>query len=635
MGLRRRFGASPLRQPLSTPPGVAGSVELPPEPPREAAFGHHIWKLLPLVKPYKARIAVGLATNAFARLFDLLPMVIVGLLVDRISVAPASFGPNDLWTYALLVLGTFAGLALFQSASDYAWDTLAQKVRHDLRTRLYDHLQGLDVAYFEERQAGDIMSVLSSDVDRLEDFLSDATTSIVRLVITFLGIFGFLLWLDWRLALLLFAPLPLAVFTIRYYVRNVQPQYRRARRAIGAMNAVLENNLQGIGVIQAYTAEAEQAARVRRESEEYRDAAIAAARLRARFLPTIYLIAGASFASLIGVGGWLTFSGAGPTLGDYVVFILFGMRLIMPLFVLGMLMNQIQRSEAAARRVQELLGRAPVIVDAPDAVDLPGPPTSIRLEGVRFSYPGRPPALQGVFFEVHRGQVLGVVGHTGAGKSTLVKLLLRYHDPQEGRILVDGLPLGRIRLRSLRSHVGYVSQDAFLFSGTVRENIALGSPHATQADIEEAARVAGAHDFIAALPQGYGTLVGERGLKLSGGQRQRVSLARAVLRNPAILLLDEATSAVDTQTEAAIQANLHRFRSGRITLAVAHRLSTVRRSDEILVLVDGVVVERGTHDALVARSGVYADLWDVQSGQPEETPLAAAAPAPARSPASA
>jgi ATP-binding cassette, subfamily B, bacterial len=381
------------------------------------------------------------------------------------------------------------------------------------------------------------------------------------------------------------------------------------------MNAILENNLQGIGVIQAYTAEGHQEGRITRQSGEYRDAAVRAAVVRAKFVPMLYVIAGLAFALLITVGGWLTFAGHGPTLGNYVVFILFAMRLIMPLFILGMLLNQIQRSEAAAKRIDDVLSVRPEVRDAPDAVDLGRRPREVAFDDVHFAYRGRAPVLNGVSFRIQEGQVLGVVGPTGAGKSTLIKLLLRYYTPQRGRVTVDGLPIERIRLGSLRRHIGYVSQEAFLFSGTVAENIRLGSPEASDEEVRRAARIAGASEFIDSLPQGYDTVVGERGLKLSGGQRQRVSLARAVLRDPALLILDEATSAVDTRTEELIQRNLHQFRKGRITLAIAHRLSTIRQADWILVVVDGVVVEEGDHETLVAKGGVYADLWRVQSGQ--------------------
>ncbi len=614
----RKYLGSRRRNPI--PERTVSSTDTVAKPASEAVLGHHMWRLAPFARPYSKRIAAGLAANALARLFDLLPLILVGRVVDLVTpgpdgVAPAASDPHMFWVYGLAVLGGFLGLALFQSASDYALDSMAQMVRHDIRAKLYGHIQRLDVAFFEERQTGDIMSVVSSDVDTLENLFSDVSTSVVRLVITFTGTYAVLFWLDWRLALLLLAPLPFAVLAVRFFATRVQPRYRQARRAVAGINSIIENNLQGMGVIQAYTAEASQAERVLAQSAEYRDAAVHAAAERARFIPIIYAIAGLSFGTLIALGGWLTVTSQGPSVGDYTSFILLAMRLVLPLFVFGMLINQIQRSEAAAQRILELLDTEPAIRDRPGAVALPAKPGRIEFQDVRFDYKGREKIINGVGFELATGRLVGVVGPTGAGKSTLVKLLLRYYEPDLGRILVDGRDLSGLTLESFRRHVGYVSQDPFLFFGPVADNLRLGSPEASDEDVRRAAEIAGADEFIRDLPQGYATMIGERGLKLSGGQRQRLSLARAILRDPAILLLDEATASVDTRTEEIIQRNMERLRSGRMILAVAHRLSTVRNADEILVLVDGLVVERGTHEELVNKGGVYAGLWSVQSGE--------------------
>lgn len=593
-----------------------------PDAGPQPVMGRSLWRLARFARPYARRFGVGIAANALARFFDLLPTVIVGRVVDLVTTAGGGALVADLvprfWSFGLAVLGTFLGLALFQSASDYALDSMAQRVRHDLRMAIYGHLQQLEAGFFESRQTGDVMSVLTADVDSLESFYADVSTSVVRLVITFVGVFGILLWRDWRLSLLMAAPMPLALLAVRFFATRVQPQYRRARKAVGQVGAIIENNVSGMGVIQAYTAEAGQLARVAELSAEYRDAAVAAARHRAFFVPLIYAVAGLSFALLIAFGGWLTATGHGPSVGDYATFILLAMRLILPLFVFGMLINQIQRAEAAATRILELLDREPAIRDRPGAQPLAAAPALLEFDQVRFGYPGRGQVLNGVSFQVERGRFVGIVGPTGAGKSTLVKLLLRAQEPNgpaPGEIRLDGRPLAGLTLESLRHHLGYVAQDAFLFYGSVRENIALGRPEATDEEVRRAADIAGAAEFVEQLPQGYETLVGERGVKLSGGQRQRISLARAILRDPAILLLDEATASVDTRTEELIQRNLGRFRAGRMVLAVAHRLSTVRGADEILVLVDGLVVERGDHDALLAAGGVYAGLWAVQSGE--------------------
>ncbi|WP_336605574.1 ABC transporter ATP-binding protein [Fundidesulfovibrio soli] len=567
--------------------------------------------------PYRNRYLFGIAANILARSCDLVPMVIVGKAVDAITAAKdgAAPGADTLVYYGLAVLLSFVLLAVFQSVSDYTLDALAQQVRHDLRVALYDHLQRQDMHFFEERQSGDLLNIVSSDVDTLENFLSDATTSTIRLIITFVGTFAVLFWIDWRLALLLMAPMPFAFAAVRTFSTNIRPRYRLARQAVGQVAGIIGNNLRGMGVIQAFTAEAEQSARVAEQSAHYRDEAIGASLARARFVPILYAVAGVAFALLIAGGGWLTLTGNGPTVGDYATFILLATRLVLPLFVFGMLINQFQRSEASAGRIWGVLSLAPAIADLPGAVPLEETPRTLAFEDVRFSYPDRDPVLKGVSFELERGKVVGVVGPTGAGKSTLVKLLLRHLEPESGVITLNGRDQRGFTLNSLRRRLGYVSQEAFLFTGSVAQNICLGAADATDAQLREAARIAGALEFIEALPQGFDTAIGEGGIKLSGGQRQRISLARAVLRDPDVLVLDEATSAVDTRTEEVIQENLHAFRENRMTLAVAHRLSTVRQSDLIIVMVDGVIVERGRHEELLALKGVYAGLWSVQSGE--------------------
>ena len=578
----------------------------------QALFGRHVWTLYAFLRPYKGALLGGLALNILARACDLLPLALAGRVID--AAASGNAAAATYVHYGLAILASFLCLSVFQSGSDYILAAMAQKTRHDIRLSLYGHLQSLDPAFFEDRQTGDIMSVIVADVDTLESFLTDALTSIIRLVVTFCGIYGYLFFLEWRLALLLFAPLPLAIFAVRRFVTRVQPRYRETRRAVGAIAGLLENNIAGMGVIQAYTAEDRLHAAVAARSAGYRDEAIAAEGERARFIPAIYAVAGISFGAVFAGGGYLVAAGHGPTVGDYTTFVLFAARLVLPLFVFGMLINQIQRAEAAAGRIAELFAVTPRVADRPGAVALDHRPREIAFADVRFAYPARGPVINGVSLSLRQGEVTGVVGPTGAGKSTLVKLLLRYYEPTGGAIVIDGEPLDAFTLKSWRGQLGYVSQEAFLFHGSVAENILLGRPDADLAAVRRAAAVAGADDFIMKLPAGYDTVIGERGMKLSGGERQRVSLARAILRDPAVLILDEATSAVDTRTEAIIQQNLHAFRQGRLTLAVAHRLSTVRQCAEILVVVDGYVVERGSHEALIASGGVYAGMWAVQSG---------------------
>lgn len=590
-------------------------------------LGRQLWRIVPLVKPYWRRFSLGVVGNGVARVFDLVPFIIIGIFVDALNDArtdgtalPTTW---EFAQYGLMVLAAFIGLAVFQGLSNYAWETLAQYIQHDLRMGAFDSLLKMEIRYFEDRQSGDLMSVLSSDVNQLENFLSDSTTSIIRMVVTFGGVFAVLMWMSWKLAIILFMPMLLIVPGVYYFSTRVQSKYRRSRQSFGDINAVLTNNISGMGVVQAYTAESYELERVGKESESYLFHQVRATLDRLKFTPMIYVVAGLAMGSLITAGGWLVGDGD-ISVGQFVTFILMATRMTMPLFIFGMLVNQIQRSEASARRVFAIVDLEPTIVDREDASELEGEATTVAFEKLTFGYPGTDQTvLNGISFELKKDQTLGIVGPTGAGKSTIIKMLLRYYEPDSGCVLMNGENIQEHTLHSMRQQIGYVSQDVYLFHGSVRENITYGKFDASDEEIEEAARLAGAADFIDDLPNGYDTIVGDRGVKLSGGQRQRVSLARALLRQPALLVLDEATSAVDTKTEEIIQRNLNEVKEGRMTVAVAHRLSTIRNADQILVLVEGVVVERGSHDELIEQNGVYADLWAVQSGELDKTTGAA------------
>ena len=584
-------------------------------------LGRQLWRILPYIKPYRKRFALGILSNAGARACDLLPFVAMGLLTDAILSGEIE-KIEEFAFYGILILSSFTGLAIFQGISNYCWETLAQYLQHDIRMAAFDSLIKMEIRYFEDRQTGDIMSVLSADVNQLENFLSDASTSMIRIVITFSTAFAILVWMSWKLALILFIPIVIIMPLIYFFSTRVQKKYRESRQSFGDINAVLSNNISGMGVVQAYNAEIYEANRVGKESSSYKDHAIGATVERTKFLPGIYVIAGIAFGLLATLGGYLMLQGSaqgGITPGQFVTFLLMSTRMSMPLFILGMLVNQIQKSEASARRVFAMVDLEPSIVDKEGAESLGEPAELVTFDDVHFSYPNANKVLNGVSFSLSNNQSIGIVGPTGAGKSTIVKLLLRYYETDGGSICINGNDIQELTLESIRDQIGYVSQDVYLFHGTIRENIAYADQNADDAAIEEAAMLAGAVEFIQDTPNGYETIVGDRGVKLSGGQRQRISLARAILRRPPLLILDEATSAVDTRTEEIIQRNLNQFKDGRMTVAVAHRLSTIRDADQILVLVEGVVVERGTHDELITRDGVYADLWAVQTGELDKT----------------
>jgi len=461
------------------------------------------------------------------------------------------------------------------------------------------------------------MSVLSSDVNQLEDVISDSSTSIIRIFTTFITAFVILMMISWKLTAVLFGPLVLIFPMVYLFSTRVQRKYRKQRESTGGINAVLENVISGISVVQAYNAQEWETSRVSNESEQYRDEAIGASRDRNRFIPGLYGVAGIMYGLLVSVGGWLMKEGEIST-GAFVTFLLLMTRLSMPLFIFGMLVNQLQRGEAAARRVFDMVDLEPTIIDNPNAMMLEGPIESVQFEDVHFTYPNtQTPVLNGISFKVDAGGFIGIMGHTGAGKSTILKILLRYYEPNRGRILINGIDIQDLTLESVRNHLGFVSQDPFLFYGTIRDNVVYARS-ASDGELQNALDLAGASEFVSQMENTVDTMVGDRGVKLSGGQKARISLARALLKTPSLLILDEASSALDAETEKRIQANLLETGGSRTTIAVAHRLSTIRNADEILSMVDGAVVERGTHSTLVESNGVYASQWAIQTGELEE-----------------
>ncbi len=591
---------------------------------RSQVLGRQIWRVVPYAKRYPGRVLAGVLGNATARFFDLMPFVAIGLAVDYFTGGGlsgpqivqdfvTSFGGDPAIGYGVLIFLGFFCLAIFQGISEYSWQTLGYKIQHDLRMDATRSLIAMEASYYDMRQTGQIMSVLSSDVNQLEDVVSDSSTSIIRIVVTFLTAFLILVFMSWKLAIVLFGPIILIVPIVYWFSTSVQRKYRKQRESTGDITAVLENLISGIAVVQAYNAEAWEAQRVERESGSYKEQAMEASKDRNRFVPMIYVVAGIAFGLLVTAGGWLAKEGE-ITTGQLVTFLLISTRMTMPMFIFGILVNQLQRGEAAARRVFAAIDLEPTIVDSDDATDLLGPIETIEFKDVHFTYPNTSTkVLSGISFSVAGGQFLGVMGHTGAGKTTILKLLMRYYVPDSGKVLVNGNDINNYTLESVRDAIGFVSQDPFLFYGTIRDNVRYNQ-EANDEDLSVALELAGALEFVKELEDGMETMVGDRGAKLSGGQRARVSLARALLKKPSLLILDEASSALDAETERRIQENLLSTGSGRATIAVAHRLSTIRNANEILAMVDGAIVERGKHDELLEHKGVYSSQWIIQTG---------------------
>jgi ATP-binding cassette, subfamily B, bacterial len=571
---------------------------------------------------YRGQVVRASAWSVLNKAFDIAPPMLIGAAVDIVVRREASvLGSYGLTTprsqVVALALITFViwGLeSLFEYLQAVTWRNLAQSVQHGMRVDAYSHMLHLELRFFEDRATGDLMAVLNDDVNQLERFLDRGANELLQVLTTVILIGAIFFYLAPGIAWLAFMPIPVILWGSFLFQRRLEPRYARVRARAAAVNAELSNHLGGIATIKAFTAEDDSVGRISAASDEYRTANRRAIRLSSAFSPLIRVVILIGFTATLVWGGFRALDG-GLEVGAYSVMVFLTQRLLWPLTRLGETFDLYQRAMASTNRILDVLDTRSSIPDGATPFPRQAVRGAIEFRGVSFAYHPGFEVLSDVTIDVDAGRTTAFVGATGAGKTTVVKLLLRFYDPTDGAIVVDGRDLRSLRLRDLRRAIGLVSQDVFLFHGTVAENIAYGSPEADVSAIRRAAEIAEAHDFIVGLPHGYDTIVGERGQKLSGGQRQRISIARAVLIDPPILILDEATSSVDNETEAAIQRSLNRLSHGRTTIVIAHRLSTIRHADRIHVLDAGRVVQTGTHDDLFAAPGIYRALWDVQTGE--------------------
>ena len=589
---------------------------------------HPLARLLQYGDKYQAVMWQATICSILNKLFDLAPPAIIGAAVDVVvqkqDSIVAKFGITDIFGQ-LVVLSILSALvwgleSIFEYAFTRLWRNLAQDVQHDIRLDAYGHVQDLELAYFEERSTGALLSVLNDDINQLERFLDVGANEIIHVLTTVLIVGGSFFVLTPDIAWMAIIPIPIIVWGSVAFQKWLAPLYAEVREKVSILNSRLANNLSGITTIKSFTTEAYEIERLNRDSHAYRQSNQKAIALSAAFIPLIRLVILAGFTAILLYGGVQAASGA-LAVGTYSVLVFLTQRLLWPLTRLGQTFDLYQRAMASITRVMDLLDTPIKIHSGANSLPVSTVKGAVNLDCITFAYNQREPVIKDLSLNIPAGQTIAIVGATGSGKSTLVKLLLRLYEVQSGNITLDGQNIKDIVLWDLRGAIGLVSQDVFLFHGTVRENISHGSPDATISQIKEAAKIAEASEFIDELPQGYDTIVGERGQKLSGGQKQRIAIARAVLKNPPILVLDEATSAVDNETEAAIARSLEKITQNRTTIAIAHRLSTIRHSDCIYVMDYGQLVEQGTHEELLAINGVYAGLWQVQTGSRQHKQL--------------
>ncbi|WP_320674853.1 ABC transporter ATP-binding protein [Prochlorococcus sp. MIT 1341] len=566
-------------------------------------------------------IVAAASCSVLNKFFDLAPPVIIGLAVDVVAMDQNSWlskigyetVPAQLIFLAILSFLIWSAESFFEYLYGVLWRNLAQVAQHNLRLKAYGHLQKLEMAFFECGSTGQIMAVLNDDINQLERFLDHGANQILQLITTVVLVGGAMAVLAPGIAFLSFIPIPIILFGSIYFQRLLSPRYREVREKVGDLAARLSNNLGGILTIKSFATEDWELERMRIDSEAYKHSNAKAIRLSAAFIPLIRFAILFAFLVILILGGLQAWQGK-IGVGAYSFLVFITQRLLWPLTTLGQTLDEYQRSMASTNRVLDLIDTPIKILGGLKRLSPEKIKGRIRFENVCFQYQNRDPLLNNFNLEIPAGKTYGIVGNTGSGKSTLVKLMLLLYSLNSGNIYLDDMSIDSLNLTDLRKCFALVSQEVYLFYGTVADNISYGSQEAGHDEIVRASELSEAKEFIEALPQGFNTLVGERGQRLSGGQRQRIALARAILKDSPILILDEATASVDNETEAAIQRSLEKITRGRTTIVIAHRLSTVRHADAIIVMDKGRIVEQGTHDELIKEGGFYSDLWRIQAG---------------------
>ena len=580
-----------------------------------------IRRLLAHTKNHRSTMWLATLFSILNKIFDLAPPLLIGAAVDvvvkREESVLSDFGYSDpkeqLIVLSILTVIIWVFESLFEYIYGVLWRNLAQTVQHELRLDAYSHIQNLEMEWFGEQSKGELMSILNDDINQLERFLDKGANEILQVSTTVVIIGAIFLYISPTIALYSIGAIPVIVIGSFIFQSRIAPRYSKVRKEVGLLNALLSNNLSGISTIKSFTTEDLEVERVRKASQAYREANRDAIKLSAAFVPLIRMAILVGFTGTLLHGGLMTLDNE-MAIASYSVMIFMMQRLLWPLTRLGETFDLYQRAMVSTTRVLNLLETEIRIEEGALPLDSSRVKGEINFENISFSYPGRELVVDNFNFKIKPGTTQAIVGPTGSGKTTLIRLLLRFHIPKSGSIFLDGNEISKLNLKDLRSSISLVTQTITLFPGSVLQNIAYGSKQSSESDIIDAAKVAEIHDFVKSLPDGYNTQIGEGGHKLSGGQRQRISIARAVLKNAPILVLDEATSSVDNETEEALQKSLDFISKDRTTIVIAHRLSTIRHSDSIIVLDGGKVVESGKHEELIGNKSSYYRLWNVQTG---------------------
>ena len=583
---------------------------------------HPLRRLLSHLKHHQFTVLLASLCSILNKFWDLAPPILIGMAIDVVVQREESFlanygypDPNDQF---LILVAITVVIWVLESLFEYwwgiLWRNLAQTAQHELRIDTYNHIQNLEMQWFSEQSTGGLMSILNDDVNQLERFLDQGANDLLQLATTITVVGSIMFILAPEVALLAVIPVPIIVIGSFIFQRRIGVRYKKVREEVGELNSLLNNNLQGITTIKSFTAEDRESERVNLASQSYRNANRDAIRLSASFVPLIRMAILFAFTANMLVGGWMALDGE-LDVGAYAIIVFITQRLLWPLTRLGQTFDLYQRAMASTTRVLDLVDTEIGIIEGHE--ELHNVQGNIQFDNIKFTYPERESVLDDISFNIKAGETVGLVGSTGSGKTTITRLLMRFHDPLSGDLEIDGINIKDLKLNSLRSSISLVSQNTTLFPGTVRENIAYGNPDSNEEQIRYAAGIAEASFFISELPEDMDTNIGEDGHKLSGGQRQRLAIARAVLKDAPILILDEATSNVDNETEASLQRSIEKISVDRTTLIIAHRLSTIRNADRIIVLDSGSISEEGTHEELISNHGIYSRLWAVQTGELE------------------